>query len=87
MDCLDCHNRPAHIYHPSVRIVDQSLARGRISTTLPNIKAHLFRHWMATIRLRPQAMESIPTTLRQFYQEQYPQVADAEQSDLIQAAA
>lgn len=32
------------------------------------------------------AREQIPTTLRQFYQKQYPQVA-TQQSDLIQIAA
>ena len=86
MDCLDCHNRPAHIYHSSARIVDQSLARGRISTALPNIKAASVQALDGTYPSTAAAMEGIPTTLRQYYQEQYPQVA-TQQSDLIQAAA
>jgi nitrate/TMAO reductase-like tetraheme cytochrome c subunit len=86
MDCIDCHNRPAHIYHPPTRIVDQSLALGRISTALPNIKAASVQALDGTYPSTAAAMERIPTTLRQFYQEQFPQVA-AQQSDLIQAAA
>jgi formate-dependent nitrite reductase cytochrome c552 subunit len=86
MDCLDCHNRPAHIYHASARIVDQSLAFGRISTALPNIKAASVQALDNTYPSTVAAMEGIPTTLRQFYQEHYPQVA-TQQSDLIQAAA
>jgi hypothetical protein len=86
MDCIDCHNRPAHIYRPSGRIVDQSLARGRISTALPNIKAASVKALDDTYPSTAAAMERIPTTLRQYYQEQYPQVA-TQQSDLIQAAA
>ena len=86
MDCIDCHNRPAHIYHPTARIVDQSLALGRISTALPNIKAASVKALDDTYPSTAAAMERIPTTLRQFYQEQYPQVA-TQQSDLIQAAA
>ncbi len=30
MDCLDCHNRPAHTFEPRERAVDNAIARGHI---------------------------------------------------------
>ncbi len=38
MDCLDCHNRPTHIYAPPVRSVNQAMALGRLDRTIPYIK-------------------------------------------------
>lgn len=39
MDCIDCHNRPTHIYHPPARTVNHEMAIGWIDPSLPNIKA------------------------------------------------
>jgi hypothetical protein len=38
MDCIDCHNRPTHIYAPPVRSVNHAMALGRIDRSLPSIK-------------------------------------------------
>lgn len=38
MDCIDCHNRPSHIYNAPARAVDAALASGRIDPKLPEIK-------------------------------------------------
>ncbi len=38
MDCMDCHNRPAHAYTPPGEAVDQALYLGKLSTSLPGIK-------------------------------------------------
>ena len=38
MDCVDCHNRPAHIYLPPDKAVDDALAAQRMDATLPYIK-------------------------------------------------
>jgi len=53
MDCIDCHNRPAHVYPTANDAVEKSLALGTLSTKLPNIK-----------RSAVQAMvqEDMPTT-------------------------
>ena len=53
MDCLDCHNRPAHVFPTANDAVEQAMFAGAIPTTLPNIK-----------RVAVQAMtqEAIATT-------------------------
>lgn len=38
MDCIDCHNRPSHIYDAPTVSVNLALTTGRISTELPFIK-------------------------------------------------
>ena len=38
MDCMDCHNRPAHAFPTVNDSVEQAMASGAISRKLPNIK-------------------------------------------------
>jgi nitrate/TMAO reductase-like tetraheme cytochrome c subunit len=38
MDCMDCHNRPAHVFPAANDVVEQSMASGALSANLPNIK-------------------------------------------------
>jgi nitrate/TMAO reductase-like tetraheme cytochrome c subunit len=38
MDCMDCHNRPAHVFPTANDAVEQAMAAGALSTKLPNIK-------------------------------------------------
>jgi hypothetical protein len=37
MDCVDCHNRPTHIYRTPEDEIDLAMAEGRIDRTLPFI--------------------------------------------------
>ena len=38
MDCMDCHNRPTHIFRSPSYSVNLALATGRIDTAVPYIK-------------------------------------------------
>jgi hypothetical protein len=38
MDCVDCHNRPTHIFNSPVDSVDLAMSTGRIDKTIPSIK-------------------------------------------------
>jgi len=38
MDCMDCHNRPAHKYATPDNAVDEAMYLGRIDKSLPSIK-------------------------------------------------
>ena len=40
MDCIDCHNRPAHRYAPPDRAVDLAMALGNVDRALPYIKSN-----------------------------------------------
>lgn len=38
MDCMDCHNRPAHVFPTANDAVEKSMSAGRLSSKLPKIK-------------------------------------------------
>jgi nitrate/TMAO reductase-like tetraheme cytochrome c subunit len=38
MDCMDCHNRPAHVFPTANDAVEKAMATGALSRKLPNIK-------------------------------------------------
>lgn len=86
MDCIDCHNRPSHIYRPPVRLIDQSLVSGRISTELPSIRSAAIAAMVAPYSSAEAAIDSIPRVLTDFYAANFPDVASAKQA-LIAAAA
>ncbi len=43
MDCVDCHNRPSHIYESPGPAIDDAIADGRIDRSLPFIKRESLR--------------------------------------------
>jgi hypothetical protein len=38
MDCMDCHNRPAHVFSTANEAIERSMLGGALSRKLPNIK-------------------------------------------------
>jgi len=38
MDCIDCHNRPTHIFLPAEEAVDSAIINGRVPGDLPGIR-------------------------------------------------
>src|SRR5664280_1273044 len=85
MDCMDCHNRPAHGFPSPDGGVDEALFKGKISPTLPWIKKLLVYSMMADHPDRDSAHQAIRRAVLDTYQSKYPQVlaerhADAEQA-------
>jgi len=85
MDCVDCHNRPTHIYVPPDRSVDDLLANRRIDPGLPYVKQQAVQALVGAYKTTPEAMQAIAAAIPAFYREKYPQVAGAKQAQ-IQAA-
>ncbi|MFB3815440.1 MAG: cytochrome c3 family protein [Terriglobales bacterium] len=67
MDCIDCHNRPTHIYVPPDRSIDLALAGGRLDPTMPYIKREAVAALAAEYKTTPEAMQGIERSLREFY--------------------
>jgi nitrate/TMAO reductase-like tetraheme cytochrome c subunit len=82
MDCIDCHNRPTHVYTPPDRSVDQALAAGRISPTLPFAKQQSVQILTAEYKTNDQAMTAIAQVIPAYYKEKYPQLASTRSSDI-----
>src|SRR5438067_1353452 len=68
MDCVDCHNRPTHIYVPPDLSVDQSIAAHRLDASLPYLKQQAVAALTAKYDTTEAAMEGIAKSLRDFYE-------------------
>ena len=69
MDCIDCHNRPSHIYDPPSRAVNLAMSTGRISTDLPFIKKMGTELLTAEYRTTQEALSSISDSLTAAYED------------------
>ena len=68
MDCMDCHNRPAHVFPTANEAVEKSIAEGALSTKLPNIKRVAVQAMMETkIATTAEAPQKIADFIRSKY--------------------
>jgi nitrate/TMAO reductase-like tetraheme cytochrome c subunit len=87
MDCVDCHNRPTHIYVSPDQSVDQSLHARHLDASLPFIKQEAVTVLTATYATTDAAMQGIATGLQVFYEKKYPGLAKAKQLEIRNAVA
>ena len=85
MDCVDCHNRPTHIYVPPDEAVDQSLLAQRIDSSLPFIKQQAVTVLTATYATTDEAKQAIASGLQNFYDSKYPEIAKTKQLEIRNA--
>lgn len=85
MDCVDCHNRPAHAYKSPGNEVDRAINEGLIDRSLPFVKREGLRIVDAEYESHEDARAVIGEELTRFYVENYPDIA-AEQAPTIDAA-
>ena len=71
MDCVDCHNRPAHRYLPPDQAVDQSFASARLDRSLPYLKREAVAALGKQYNTTAEAVNGIASHLDQFYRVSY----------------
>ena len=74
MDCIDCHNRPAHVYLPPDVAVDQSFAAGRLDPSLPYLKRQTIASLNQPYATEDEAVAKSPSSLESFYRMNYSEV-------------
>jgi len=67
MDCLDCHNRPAHRYKSPNEAVDQALYLGKIDSKLPAAKRTIVDLLTKAYATEAEATAAIESGLRKQY--------------------
>lgn len=82
MDCIDCHNRPTHIYHAPSRSVNQAMAAGLIDPTLPSAKRIAIEALIADYATSDSAMAGIASAINQAYEDEYPEVLETRVADV-----
>jgi len=80
MDCIDCHNRPAHVYLPPDIAVDQGFVAGRLDPSLPYLKRKAVEVLSGSYETTPQALTSIDKGLNEYYQTNYKDVTSQKQA-------
>ncbi|MBT8207651.1 MAG: NapC/NirT family cytochrome c [Acidimicrobiia bacterium] len=86
MDCIDCHNRPTHIYGLPHDEVDLAIQEGKIDRGLPFIRKQAIAALEESYDSHDAARLGIETRIADYYAESHPELA-AEKSTAIGAAA
>ncbi len=82
MDCMDCHNRPAHNFPTPDSGVDQAMLRGQIPTDLPWIKKVAVEALFREYTDQDDAKSGIRSYIRDFYAKKYPDVLSKRKADI-----
>jgi nitrate/TMAO reductase-like tetraheme cytochrome c subunit len=71
MDCMDCHNRPAHTFsYTPERAVNDAMAQGRIPKELPFVRREALAAVAEEYADRQTALDRIAARLREHYRTQ-----------------
>jgi hypothetical protein len=87
MDCIDCHNRPSHIYRTAAHELDTALREGRIDRSLPFVKRQGLKLLAESYASHVEARAEIPLGLARFYAAEHPEVASAQAAAVAAAGA
>lgn len=77
MDCIDCHNRPTHIYLSPSRAMNQAFTAGWIDPTLPSAKRIGIEALIEDYSTKDSALIAIESRILETYENEYPDVLDA----------
>jgi hypothetical protein len=86
MDCMDCHNRPTHVFELPDRAVDRAMFAGAISPDLPFVKKKGVELLKAEYPDQATAATKIAAGLVDFYKTTYPDTY-ANHRALVETAA
>lgn len=86
MDCMDCHNRPAHAYDMPESGIDKAMSAGLISNSLPFAKKKAVEIIKANYLSRDEAAQKIPATFAKYYQDSYPAIWQSRQAEVNASA-
>jgi len=86
MDCVDCHNRPAHTFQLPDSAVDDSMSTGAISPMLPEAKKESVTLLKASYSTREDAASRLPAGFENFYKQKYPDVYAQRQGEVQRSA-
>jgi hypothetical protein len=82
MDCIDCHNRPTHIYRSPSQAVNMAFSAGWIDATLPSAKRIAIESLIEDYPSKDSAMIAIADQIKASYAEEYPEVLESRKVDV-----
>jgi hypothetical protein len=85
MDCVDCHNRPAHVYISPDRAVNEAFEAEKLDASLPYLKRQAVEVLSASYATDDDAVKAIASNLDGFYRQHYPEVY-SQKGEAVKAA-
>lgn len=82
MDCIDCHNRPTHIYLSPNKAVDAALDANKLDISLPFVKMKAVEVLSAKYGSTDEAVGAIGANFEGFYQTSYPEIHAAKKTSI-----
>ncbi len=82
MDCIDCHNRPSHIYHAPAYSINHLMASDWIDPKLPYIKSISMEALERPYSRKEIALDSIKIIIEQFYEGNFPEVMRKQKNEI-----
>lgn len=74
MDCIDCHNRPSHIYESPTVYFDKIMLSGDVPRDIPFMKRAAMNVLYGGFTDKDTALMTIKESITAFYREGYPEV-------------
>jgi hypothetical protein len=84
MDCIDCHNRPTHIFYGPEESINRAMSQGEIDNTLPFIRK-VGLEALIGAENNPDPEGYFRQHISKFYQESYPELP-IERKDTLDSA-
>jgi len=85
-DCMDCHNRPSHLFRPPAVALNLALSTRQIQPDLPYIRSVGLDLLNAEYKDRAEAIAALSTKLMDYYRENYPELADSLKDEINSAS-
>ncbi len=85
MDCVSCHDRPAHKFLPPDQAVDRALTMDRLDRSLPFIKREAVQVLVKPYQSTEGANEGIATAMDEFYRKNYPDIYGQKKGEIDNA--
>jgi nitrate/TMAO reductase-like tetraheme cytochrome c subunit len=86
MDCIDCHNRAAHSFTTPEEALNQDMAQGSPSSSLPFVHKEGLALLKAPYSSQENARAKIVSGLESYYQSHYPTTSSGQHAQIEQAA-
>ena len=85
MDCVDCHNRPSHIYPSPDEAIDLAFRDGSLPRSLPSIKEHAVEAMAVEYATRTDAMDGIASRIADAYRKEHAEVWEQDRAKVDHA--
>jgi NapC/NirT cytochrome c family, N-terminal region len=85
MDCVDCHDRPTHIYNSPSFLMNSAMAAGYVDPSLPDVKRLGVQLLAAKYDSQQAATVAIATGVEFYYRKNYPRIAEAKAPAIARA--